>query len=94
MDHKHGIGMKRVDMERGPDSAQEVDGSKARGNQQGEGKRGDQGNTLLLVGGYWDKYGCTGKGRGGGGGGADRDEHQDNQGVSRARKILLLVRSV
>ena len=33
---------------------------------------------------------CTGKG-GGGGGGADRDEHQDDRGVSRARKILLLI---
>ena len=43
-------------------------------------------------GGYWDKYGCTGKG--GGGGGADRDKHQDDQGVSRALKIRLLVWSV
>ena len=50
MDHKHGIGMGRVDMERGPDSVCEVDGSEARGNRQGEGERDDHENTLPLVG--------------------------------------------
>ena len=31
------------------------------------------------------------QGKGDGGGGADRDEHQDDRGVSRARKIVLLI---
>ena len=66
MDHEHGIGTGRVDMERVPDSAKEVDGSEARGTNR---ERASRTTTKILSrwsGGYRDKYGCTGKGGGGG----------------------------
>ena len=54
-----------VDMERGPDSGTEVDGSKARGNQRGEGERDDHENTIPLdgrVSGQVRLYGERGRG--------------------------------
>ena len=47
-------------------------------------------NTLLLVGRVSGQVRLYGE-RGRGGGGADRDEYQDDQGVSRAQNILLLI---
>ena len=67
MDHEHGIGMGRVDMERVPDSAYEVDEYEARGNRRGEGERGDHENNLPLVGRVLGQVRLYGeRGRGGG----------------------------
>ena len=72
--------MGRVDIERGPDNVQEVDGSGARGDRQGEGERGDHENNLPLVGRVSGKvrlYGERGRGGGGerGGGAEPTVEH-------------------
>ena len=50
MDYEHDVGLGRVDMERGPDSVWEVDGSEASGNRQGEGEQDDHETNLPLVG--------------------------------------------
>ena len=67
-DYEHGIGRERGYMERGPDSVQEFDGSKARGDRRGEGERDDHENTLPLIGrvsGQVRFYGESGSGVGG-----------------------------
>ena len=84
-DHEHGIGIGRVDMERGPDSGWEVDGSKARENQRGEGERDDHKINLPLVGrvsGQVRLYRESGRGRGG----QKRDGHHENHEGPRATK--------
>ena len=70
-----------VDTEWGPGGVYEADRSRARGDQRGEGARGDHKNNIPLVGRVLGQVRLYGeRGRGGG----DRDGHQDHQGESRA----------
>ena len=54
-----------------------------------DGERASGTTTKLLsrwLGGYWEKYGCTGKG--GGGGGQKRDGHHETKSTKNNKRIV------